>query len=73
MLRSKSISHLRDVCMSYATHMCFSLRLSLLFLKASVGALVHALVPGLCITSSSYYSTRARSLISASGCVDDPE
>ena len=70
MVGSKSISHLQGVCMSYATHMCFSLRLSLLFFKASIGAIVHALVPGLCITSSTYYSTHITSLIHTSGCVE---
>lgn len=70
MLDSKSISHLQGVCMSYATHMCFSLRLSLLFFKASIGAIVHALVPGLCITSSSHYSARITSIIHASGCAE---
>ena len=73
MLHSRSTLHLRDVCMTYATHFCFSFRLSLIFFKASVGALVHAIVPGLCITSSSYYSERVVSLIYASGCNDGPD
>ena len=45
--------HLPQVCMTYTTHMCLSLRLSALFFKGSVQAFIHAFIPDVLTKSSS--------------------
>lgn len=50
---NESIDHLKDVDMNYIEHLKFSSSLSFQFFIAAQKALIHALIPGIFITSSS--------------------
>ena len=60
--------HPSKVCMTYASHFRFSLGLSVLFVKAGVQALVHAVFPFWCIHSSSENCQHILFLIQDNGC-----
>lgn len=49
---NESINHLKDVDMNYIEHLKFSSSLSFQFFIAAQKALIHALIPGIFITSS---------------------
>jgi hypothetical protein len=62
------MGHLRDVCMTYREHAALSLSLACIFLRASLCAFVHALVPGVFVTSSTDCVARAARRMAAVGC-----
>ena len=63
-----SHAHLRSVCMTYLQHACFSLSLARRFAFGAFGAVVHALVPSLFVTSSTDCAEAVRRQILSSGC-----
>ena len=65
--------HLPQVCMTYTTHMCLSLRLSALFFKGSVQAFIHAFIPDVLTKSSSTVNQTVTEIIEANGCRNEPK
>jgi alpha-galactosidase/6-phospho-beta-glucosidase family protein len=65
--------HLPQVCMTYTTHMCLSLRLSALFFKGSVYAFIHAFIPDVLTKSSSTVNQTVTEIIEANGCRNEPK
>ena len=71
---NESINHLKDVDMNYIEHLKFSCSISFQFLIAAQKALIHALIPGIFITSSTpstilkqlFLSDMSKTLFSAS-------
>ena len=61
-------AHPQRVCMSYVAHMCFSLRLALDLFVAAVAAVVHAVVPSVCETSTSACVARLGRRLHEAGC-----
>ena len=68
MLRELFHTHPSNVCMTYLSHMRHSLMLSGWFARASVQALVHAIFPFWCITSSTDNAQGITRLLQSSGC-----
>jgi hypothetical protein len=60
--------HPSQVCMTYFTHMAWSLQLCGRFACASVQALIHAFFPFWCITSSTDHVKKITMLLESSGC-----
>ena len=60
--------HPNKVCMTYFTHMKFSLYLSYSFLKASFYAFCHAIYPDIFITSSTDTITLLSKQMKEIGC-----
>ena len=63
--------HLQNVCMSYWSHMCFSLYLSKEMCIGSLKALVHAFVPPFYVTSSSNIIHELTQQMRTIGCRQD--
>lgn len=55
--------HPKSVNLTYWQHFCFSLKLSRIFLSASIKALIHSIFPFLYIESSSQYSNIINKLL----------
>ena len=60
--------HPNSVCMTYFTHMKFSLKLSYIMCVASYKAFIHAIIPSVFITSSTDTSNEINYLLKNSGC-----
>lgn len=56
--------------MTYVEHCVFSLRLSCVFARAALCATVHALLPFLCVHSSSEAVRTATEMLTRAGCRD---
>jgi len=65
---SSFLEHPSKVCMTYVSHCRFSLFLSVLFLKASVQAVIHAMFPFWCTHSSIENCHQIILLIQENGC-----
>lgn len=63
--------HPQNVCMDYIEHLKFSSKLGIIFLKASLKAFIHAILPDYYISSSSDYVLEVMTLIDNSGCKKD--
>lgn len=59
--------------MTYFEHMQFSLTLAAMMMVASGKAIAHALVPSVCITSSSDAVREMAAMLQNSGCVSDKD
>ena len=68
MLSSKSVDHLRRVCMDYYTHLAFSSQLAAELAMGSGRALVHAVFPEWYVTSTTDLINDLSRKISQSGC-----
>lgn len=64
--------HLQNVCMTYWSHMCFSLYLSKEMCIGSFKAFVHALVPPFFVTSSSDIIRDLSEQMQTVGCRQEP-
>lgn len=62
------LHHPAGACMTYTSHCCFSLSLSLIFLRASAQALVHAVFPFWCPHSSQTHCRQILLMIQENGC-----
>lgn len=62
------IKHPKSVCMTYTTHCNLSIKLSFLFLKASVQAFIHAIFPFFYAKSSTANTKNIMSILENSGC-----
>jgi Family of unknown function (DUF6356) len=67
-IRERFLHHPTNVCMTYVSHMRHSLTLSLWFAWASAQALVHAVFPLWCITSSTDNVRSITMYLQNSGC-----
>jgi hypothetical protein len=63
--------HPQNVCMDYFEHFKFSSNLGIIFLKASLKAFIHAILPDCYISSSSDHTLEVITLIDNSGCKKD--
>tara|TARA_B100000524_G_C23635515_1_gene364786 strand:+ start:172 stop:381 length:210 start_codon:yes stop_codon:yes gene_type:complete len=63
--------HPQNVCMDYFEHFKFSSNLGIIFLKASLKAFIHAILPDCYISSSSDHALEVLLLIDESGCKKD--
>ena len=61
-------NHLKNVCMSYYQHFCFSSKLGFYLLLGSVKAFVHAVIPMYCTTSTSDLITCLDTEMKSVGC-----
>ena len=57
-----------SVCMTYKTHLMFSLKLSFKFAMASLKALVHAFIPNIFMSSSTQALNDINKIVKSSGC-----
>lgn len=64
-------NHLSNVCMNYNEHFFLSIQLCVYFLVGGICAFVHAFIPDLFTSSSSYYSNIIVDKIQKSGCNKD--
>ena len=64
--------HPESVCMTYCSHFQLSTRLSFLFAKASIQALIHAFLPFWYASASTRNAHQIVQLIEASGCHSPP-
>ena len=60
--------HPNYVCMSYKEHFVFSVKLSFIFAKASICALIHAIYPDVLITHSSDTIHNIMDMMNNIGC-----
>ena len=60
--------HPQSVCMSYLEHLKLSLKFSMIFLKGSILAFIHAFFPDLYITSTSDIVNIVWNDLRSSGC-----
>jgi hypothetical protein len=65
---NKFTHHPSNVCMSYLDHMKFSLSLSYLQLKGSMGGFIHAFIPWLHIDTSSRINQEINHKLLKGGC-----
>jgi hypothetical protein len=64
-------NHPQNVCMDYIEHLKFSSKLGIIFLKASVKAFIHAVLPDYFVSSSNDHALEVLLLIDESGCKKD--
>ena len=63
-------AHPTDVCMTYLEHMKFSLNLSLTLFIASIQAFVHAIIPDVCVHTTTNVVKTIENKLKNSGCKD---
>ena len=67
----KLFAHPEKVCMSYTQHLKLSMKFFLLFLKGAIKAFIHAIIPDLCVTSTSDINKTITTLLQENGCHDE--
>ena len=67
----KLFAHPDNVCMSYTQHMKLSMKFFFLFLKGAIKAFIHAIIPDLCVTSTSDINKTVTTLLKENGCHND--
>ena len=65
MLRRLFIDHPRSVNETYLQHFSVAARFSAVMLRGGIGALVHAVFPGLCVTTGSRALAELNALMDA--------
>ncbi len=60
--------HPKDVCMTYFQHMKLSLYFSVTLWWGSVQAFIHALIPDVCITSTTDLAHNLQKTLKSAGC-----
>ena len=65
--------HPKSVCMTYTTHLKFSLYLSYEFFKASIAAFIHAIIPDVFVTYSTDTVKKLDEKIKEHGCRKDKQ
>jgi len=63
--------HPKSVCLSYGKHFKFAMEMSGRLLIGSCQAFIHALIPGLFITSTSDLQETLKKRLDETGCRDD--
>ena len=63
-------THPTNVCMTYLEHMKFSLNLSLILFAASIQAFVHAIIPDVCVNTTTNVVKTIENKLKNSGCKD---
>ena len=63
-------SHPTNVCMTYLEHMKFSLNISLTLFIGSIQAFVHALIPDVCVHTTTNVVKNIEDKLKNSGCKD---
>ena len=64
--------HPKNVCMTYFTHMRFSLYLSYSFFRGFIAALIHAIYPDILVTYSSDLINKLSRDMRQIGCTKNP-
>lgn len=62
--------HPKEVCMTYLEHFCLSMEMAYLLCVGSMKAVVHAIYPDICVTSTTDTVATIQERLRTAGCRD---